>query len=198
MTHLHIFQFYVAAWYYNCLNSFFFSLIYTPYLIMTKWKQNFRNVCKFIKKKKLKYHVYISIQTLCNKTWNFTLVPQIYLDHCWEVSIPWVESTYSKLNWLDMIWKGTHLSKKGLTSWQCISEQKTSHEVKGTACRAQRQDCFEAQIWGRLQKDFCCTEGSQEHSGFHNSQMEEVWHNQDSSKSWSPSQTEQLMEKGLV
>ncbi len=31
---------------------FFFSLIYTPYLIMTKWKQNFRNVCKFIKNKK--------------------------------------------------------------------------------------------------------------------------------------------------
>ena len=34
-------------------------------------------------------------------------------------------------------------------SWQCISEQKPSHEV---ACRAQRQHCVEAQIWGRLQK----------------------------------------------
>ncbi len=62
-------------------------------------------------------------------------------------------------------------------SWQCISEWKPSHEVKGTACRAQRQDCIKAQIWGRLHKNVFCTEGSQEHSGFHNSQMEEVWHN---------------------
>ena len=31
-------------------------------------------------------------------------------------------------------------------SWKCISEQKPSQEVKGTACRAQRQDCVEAQI----------------------------------------------------
>ena len=38
-------------------------------------------------------------------------------------------------------------------SWQCISEQKPSHEIVGTACRAQRQDCVEAQIWGRLQKN---------------------------------------------
>ena len=30
---------------------------------------------------------------------------------------------------------------------------KPSHEVKGTACRAQRQDYVEAQIWGRLQKN---------------------------------------------
>ena len=29
-------------------------------------------------------------------------------------------------------------------------------------CRAQRQDCVEAQIWGRLQNKFCCIEGSQE------------------------------------
>uniref|UniRef100_A0A8C1B6M5 Connector enhancer of kinase suppressor of Ras 2 n=2 Tax=Cyprinus carpio TaxID=7962 RepID=A0A8C1B6M5_CYPCA len=69
------------------------------------------------------------------------------------------------------------------------AKRKPSHEVKGTACRAQRQDCIETQIWGRLQKKFCCTECSQEHSAFHNSQMEEVWHNQDSSKSWPPSQT---------
>ncbi len=65
---------------------------------MTKWKQKFRNVCKFIKKKKLKYHIYISIQTL------------------WGFSTPWLESTCGKLNWLGMIWKGTHLSIKGLTA----------------------------------------------------------------------------------
>ena len=38
-------------------------------------------------------------------------------------------------------------------SWQYITEQKPRHEVKGTACRAQRRD--DAQIWGRLQKKFC-------------------------------------------
>ena len=31
------------------------------------------------------------------------------------------------------------------------------HEVEGTACRAQRQDCVEEQIF--------CIEGSKEHSG---------------------------------
>ncbi len=31
---------------------------------MTKWKQNFRNVCKCIKKKNWNNHIYISIQTL--------------------------------------------------------------------------------------------------------------------------------------
>ncbi len=32
-----------------------------------------------------------------------------------------------------------------------------NHEVKGTAWRAQRQNCGKAQIWPRLQKHFCCT-----------------------------------------
>ena len=31
-----------------------------------------------------------------------------------------------------------------------MSEQKPSHEDEGIACRAQRQDCVEAQIWGRV------------------------------------------------
>ncbi len=130
---LHFFQFcYVAAWYYNCL-IFFFSLIYNPYLIMTKWKQNFRNVCKFIKKKKnLKYHIYISIQTLCKNTWNLAQVPPISLDHCWDVSTPCLESTCGKVNWLDMIWKGTHLSIKGLTAdnaYQSENHAMTSKEL---------------------------------------------------------------------
>ncbi len=33
-----------------------------------------------------------------------------------------------------------------------MHREKTSHEVEGTTCKAQRQDCVEAQIWGRLQK----------------------------------------------
>lgn len=41
----------------------FFTLIYTRYAIMTKWKENFRNVNRFIKKEELKYDIAISIQT---------------------------------------------------------------------------------------------------------------------------------------
>ncbi len=70
----------------------------------------------------------------------------ISLDHCRDVSTPWLESTCDKLNW-----KSTHLSIKGLPAHKCISEGKPSHEFKGTASRAQRQDCIAAQIWGRLQ-----------------------------------------------
>ncbi|XP_028850862.1 E3 ubiquitin-protein ligase TRIM39-like isoform X2 [Denticeps clupeoides] len=35
----------------------------------------------------------------------------------------------------------------------------TKHEVKGIVCKPPRQDCLEAQIWGRIQKSFCCFEG---------------------------------------
>lgn len=37
-------------------------------------------------------------------------------------------------------------------SWRGIPEQKPSHEVQGTVSRPLRQDCAEAQIWGRVQK----------------------------------------------
>jgi hypothetical protein len=37
-------------------------------------------------------------------------VHPVSIDHHWDVSIPWWESTCGKFNWLDMIWKGTHLS----------------------------------------------------------------------------------------
>ena len=35
--------------------------------------------------------------------------------------------------------------------------------------RALRQDCVDAQIWGKVPKDFCSIEGPQEHSGLHHS-----------------------------
>ena len=54
-------------------------------------------------------------------------------------------------------------------SWQCISEQKPSHEVEGIVRSAPIQDCVEAQIWGRVPKHFCSIEGPQEHSGLHHS-----------------------------
>ena len=50
-------------------------------------------------------------------------------------------------------------------SWQCMSEQKPSPEVKGIVHRVPRQDCVEAQIWGRVPKNVCSIEGPQEHSG---------------------------------
>jgi hypothetical protein len=33
-----------------------------------------------------------------------------------------------------------------------VSDQILSHEVEGIVCRAPRQNCFEAQIWGRVPK----------------------------------------------
>ena len=59
-------------------------------------------------------------------------------------------------------------------SWQWMSEQKPSHEVELIDHRATRQDCVDAQIWGRETKHFCSIEGSQGHSGLHHSSMEEV------------------------
>ena len=50
-----------------------------------------------------------------------------------------------------------------------MSEHKPSHEVEGIVLRAPRQDCVEAQIWGRVPKHFCSIEGPQEHSGLHHS-----------------------------
>ena len=38
--------------------------LYTQYLMITKWKQDFRTFSKFIEKEKLKYHIDISFQTL--------------------------------------------------------------------------------------------------------------------------------------
>jgi hypothetical protein len=48
-----------------------------------------------------------------------------------------------------------------------MSEQKPSLEVEGIVSRALRQDCVEAEIWGRGPKHFCSIEGPQEHSGSH-------------------------------
>jgi hypothetical protein len=63
-----------------------------------------------------------------------------------------------------------------------MSKQKPIHEVEGIVRRAQRQDCVEAQIWGRVPKYFCSIDGPQEYSGLHHSSMEEVWNHQDSSE----------------
>ena len=60
----------VTAWIQNGLNIYIFSPIYTQYPIMTKWKQVFRNLCKYNEKQK--YLIYTSIHTpeskLCRST----------------------------------------------------------------------------------------------------------------------------------
>ena len=47
-------------------------------------------------------------------------------------------------------------------SWQCLSERKPSLEVEGSVRRAPRQDCVEAQTWGRVPKHFWSIEWTQE------------------------------------
>jgi hypothetical protein len=46
-----------------------------------------------------------------------------------------------------------------------MSEQKPRHEVEGIVYRAPRQDCVEAQIRERAQKQICSIEGPQGHRG---------------------------------
>ncbi|KAK6315320.1 hypothetical protein J4Q44_G00148490 [Coregonus suidteri] len=41
-----------------------------------------------------------------------------------------------------------------------MSEQIPSHEVEGIVRRAPRQNCVEAEIWGRVRKTFCSTVAS--------------------------------------
>lgn len=53
------------------------------------------------------------------------------------------------MNWLGK----AHTCLMRCHSWQYVSEWKPSHQVEeGAACRAQRQDCPEAQIWRKLPK----------------------------------------------
>ena len=66
--------------------------------------------CKFIKKKTFKYDIEISIQTICYDSRNYAQAPPTSLDHLWDASTPWLESACGKFSWLEIIWKGTHLS----------------------------------------------------------------------------------------
>jgi hypothetical protein len=87
---------------------FFPSPIYTQYPNEDKAKTVFANFCKCIQNKKQKYLIFISIQTLCFETRNWAQVHPVSIDYPWEVSTTWLESNCGKLNWLGMIWKGTH------------------------------------------------------------------------------------------
>ena len=116
--------------------------------------------CKCTKNKKQKYLIYISIKTLCYETLNWAQLHPVSIDHPWDVSTTWLETTSGKFNWLDMIWKGIHLPTY-ITSptWQCTSDRKPTHELEGIVRRAQRQDCVEAQMLEREPKHFYSIEG---------------------------------------
>jgi hypothetical protein len=98
------------------INLFFFrhqSTHNTP-----QWQSGNRfleTVANLWRRKKQIYLIYIIIQTLWYATRNWAQVHPVSIDHLWDVSTTWLESTCSKLNWLDMIWKGTHLSISGHT-----------------------------------------------------------------------------------
>lgn len=46
-------------------------------------------------------------------------------------------------------------------------EHKPNHDVQKIVCRHPRQDCVEAQIWGRTHRNVCSIKGPSEHSDLH-------------------------------
>ena len=104
---------------------------------MTKQKQVVRHFCKCIKNNR--YLIYISIQTLCYEPRSWVQVHLVSFDHLWDVSTTWLESTCGKLKWLDMIWKGLHLSIWGHTvnsACQSKNQAMRSKELSETGlCR---------------------------------------------------------------
>ena len=94
------------------------------------------------KKGKTKIDIVISIHTLCsNFSWSYLRCFYTLIGHLW--SIPFIGCDLERHI---PVYIRSH-------SWLCISEQKPKgQKVKRTACRAQRQDCVQAQIWGRLLK----------------------------------------------
>ncbi len=93
------------------LFKFIFSpLIYTPYLIMKKWKQKFRNVCKFIKKKKTEISHLHKFSDPLLSTW---------LKHLWQQLQPW--------DFLGMMQQALHTWIGGFSAiLLCISSQARS------------------------------------------------------------------------
>ena len=87
------------------------SVIYSTHNnpIMTKRKQVYRIFCEVTKSNKQKHLIYVSVQTICYETRNWAQVHPVSIDHPWDVSTTWLVSTCGTFNWLDMIWKGTHL-----------------------------------------------------------------------------------------
>ena len=91
------------------------SSIYTQYTIIKKLNRFLEMLANLLQENPQKYFIYISIQTVCYETRNWAQVHPVSIDHPWHVSTTWLESTCGKFNWLDVIWKGTHLSMQGPT-----------------------------------------------------------------------------------
>ncbi len=100
-------------------------------------------------------------QTLCNNTWNLAQMPPISLDHCWDISTPWLESTCDKLHWLDMIWKGTHLSIKGLTADNAYRSVNQAMRSKELPAELRDRIVSRHRSGEGYTKKICCTECSQ-------------------------------------
>ncbi len=120
-----------------------------------------QNFCRFIKKEKLKYHMVLSIQTLCCDThiFNSGAVHFFWSSLRWFYTFIWVQSFESFVfDYTDWTWLGKpHTCLYKTLQLTVHVRANENHEVKGTAWRAQRQNCGKAQIWPRLQKKFCCT-----------------------------------------
>ena len=102
----------------------------------------------------MKYHIDISIQTLDTLKHSLCCELFLLLDCCPPIVL---------FNSLDMIGKGTHLSIYRSHSWHCLSEQKPSHEVKSTACRAFRLGlCWGTDLGKGYTKTLSDIEGSQQ------------------------------------
>ncbi len=147
---------YIAAICENHLSSFFFLInVHTAPHIDRK-TQNCWHFCRFIKKEKLKYHMVLSIQTLCCDThiFNSGAVHFFWSSLRWFYTFIWVQLCW--LYWWTWLGKPHTCLYKTLQLTVHVRANE-NHEVKGTAWRAQRQNCGKAQIWPRLQKKFCCT-----------------------------------------
>ena len=115
-----------------------------------------------ITKEKLKYHIDIRMQTLCYDTSNLAPVPPISLDHLWDVT------TCGKFNWLDMLWKGTHLCIWGLTADNAYQSENQAMGSKELPVDL-RDRIVSRHRFGEVYQKIILVEGSQEHSGLHNS-----------------------------
>ena len=76
-------------------------------------------------------------------------VHPVSIGHPWDVSTTWSPPVVNSIDWT--LERHTPVYIRSY-SWQCMSDQNPSHEVEGIVRRAQRQDCIEAQIWGRVPK----------------------------------------------
>ena len=66
------------------------------------------------------------------------------------LQLDWSPPVVNSIYWT---WFGKHTPVYIMShSWQCMSEQKPSHEVEEIVRRAPRQYCNDAQIWGKVPK----------------------------------------------